>query len=99
MNRIACVVILFLAAVALAAPQREIINVEVVQVPVYVTAQGQAVRGLTQDNFQLFVNGKPQPIDYFDVVDFAALNSSPEGQRPDPRQRRLYLLVFDLVFT
>jgi len=99
MNRIACVVILFLAAVAIAAPQREITNVEVVQVPVYVTAQGQAVRGLTQNNFQLFVNGKPQPIDYFDVVDFAALNSSPEGQRPDPRQRRLYLLVFDLVFT
>lgn len=90
MNRIACVLFLFLAAVALAAPQREVTNVEVVQVPVYVTAQGQAVRGLTQDNFQLFVNGKPQPIDYFDVVDFAG---------PEPRQRRLYLLVFDLVFS
>lgn len=95
MNRIACVVFLFITAVALAAPQREITNVEVVQVPVYVTAQGQAVRGLGQDNFQLFVNGKPQPIDYFDVIDFARFDAS----RPDPRQRRLYLLVFDLVFT
>jgi len=98
MNRIACVVFLFLAASAVAAPpadiKRDATTVEVVQVPVYVAAQGHAVRGLTRDDFKLFVNGKPQPIDYFDVVDFAAADQS-----TDPRQRRLYLLVFDLLFS
>jgi VWFA-related protein len=97
MNRIACVVFLFLIASAVAAAERDTTTVEVVQVPVYVAARGDAVRGLTRDNFQLLVNGKPQPIDYFDVVDFAA----PEAASPrrDPRQRRLYLFVFDLVFS
>jgi VWFA-related protein len=80
---------------AFGAPQqRETATVEVVQVPVYVTSSGAAVRGLTRDDFALRVNGKRQPIDYFDVIDFAALSSE---QMRDPRQRRLYLLVFDLA--
>jgi VWFA-related protein len=68
--------------------------VEVVQVPVYIRRDAGSVRGLTRDNFDLRVNGKPQQIDYFDVVDFTAL--SPEQVR-DPRQRRLYVLTFDLA--
>jgi VWFA-related protein len=74
--------------------QRDTATVEVVQVPVSVTASGAAVRGLTRDDFSVRVNGKPQRIDYFDVIDFAALSSE---QLRDPRQRRLYLLVFDLA--
>lgn len=71
-------------------------TVEVVQVPVYVTAHGAPVSNLTRDNFRMFVNGKPQPIDYFDVVDFATL----AGEKArDPRERRLYLLVFDVTFS
>jgi VWFA-related protein len=80
-----------------AAPQtRERTIVEVVQVPVSVTAGGDAVRGLTRDDFTLRVNGKTQPIDYFDVIDFAALSNE---QLRDPRQRRLYVLTFDLPNT
>ena len=52
-----------------AAPQtRERTTVEVVQVPVSVTKDGSAVRGLTRDDFTLRVNGKAQPIDYKDTT-------------------------------
>jgi VWFA-related protein len=75
---------------------RESVTVQVVEVPVYVTADGAPVTSLTRENFRLFVNGKPQSIDYFDQIDFAAL--SPDQAR-DPRQRRMYMLVFDLNST
>lgn len=89
--------ILIITPFTFAAPQhRETTTVEVVQVPVYVTTAGASVRGLTRDDFELRVNGRPQNIDYFDVIDFAAL--SPEQTR-DPRQRRLYVLLFDLVYS
>jgi VWFA-related protein len=80
-----------------AAPQsRERTTVEVVQVPVSVTTDGSSVRGLTREDFTLRVNGKAQPIDYFDVIDFAAVSGQ---QLRDPRQRRLYVLAFDLPNT
>src|SRR4051794_21565027 len=80
-----------------AAPQtRDKTTVEVVQVPVSVTTGGSSVRGLTRDDFTLRVNGKAQPIDYFDVIDFAAVSNE---QLRDPRQRRLYVLAFDLPHT
>ena len=84
---------LTLIASAAFAQMRESVTVQVVEVPVYVTAGGAPVTDLTGDNFQLFVNGKAQPIDYFDRIDFAAL---PTERARDPRQRRLYMLVFDL---
>jgi VWFA-related protein len=75
---------------------RESVTVQVVEVPVYVSAAGEPVANLTRENFKLFVNGRPQAIDYFDQIDFAAI--APERAR-DPRQRRLYMLVFDLNQT
>lgn len=83
-----------LAAVSAVAQVRETTTVEVVEVPVYVTSKGAPVTSLTKDNFELFINGKRQSIDYFDKTDYAAL--SPE-QSHDVRQRRLYMLVFDLL--
>ena len=85
--------ILLLTLSLAAQPLREVTTVEVVEVPVYVTAGSVPLTGLTREHFQLFVNGKPQSIDYFDVVDFAGL-SAEEAQ--NPRQRRLYFLLFDL---
>jgi VWFA-related protein len=78
---------------------REKHTVELVEVPVYVSGPSGAVTGLSRDNFDLFVNGRPQSIDYFDVIDFSAIASADAGGSRDPRQRRLYLLVFDLVFS
>src|SRR4051812_18882016 len=92
--------IFFLIAVPVVAAQREVQNVEVVQVPVYVSTARGVVTGLTKDNFELFVNGKPQAVDYFDVIDFATIAPA-EGKdvRVDPRQRRLYVLLFDLFYA
>ncbi|HJQ39766.1 MAG TPA: VWA domain-containing protein [Thermoanaerobaculia bacterium] len=93
-RQVRAVALIALFASTLAAQSlREVTTVEVVEVPVYVTASGDPLTGLTRDQFRLFVNGKPQSIDYFDVVDFAGL--SPE-EAQNPRQRRLYFLLFDL---
>ena len=87
---------LLLASALGAQPLRESITVEVVNVPVYVHRGDTAVEGLTRENFELLVNGKPQAIEYFDVI----------GQ-PDPgataartmRERRLFMLIFDIAFS
>ena len=78
------------------ATHREVTTVEVVQVPVYVSVEGRAVTGLVKTDFELYVNGKRQTVDYFDIIDFAGL---PPAATSDPRQRRLYLLTFDLLFS
>src|SRR3954466_13930801 len=87
---------LTLVASAAFAQLRESVTVQVVEVPVYVTAGGAPVTGLGRENFRLFVNGKAQAIDYFDQIDFAAL---PAERARDPRQRRLYMLVVDVNAT
>lgn len=73
----------------------ETVNVEVIQVPVYVVgSDGIPIRGLTKGDFRLYVDGFEKPIDYFDAIDLAAPPKNAE-RRPE-RERRLYLLLFDL---
>ncbi|MEK6374047.1 MAG: VWA domain-containing protein [Acidobacteriota bacterium] len=92
--------LLLLVALPALAQVRESMTVEVVEVPVYVTTSaGKPVRGLTRDAFELFVDGKRQPIDFFDAVDFAAVPSPNESPARPLRERRLYLLLFDLSFA
>jgi VWFA-related protein len=78
------------------AAHREVATVEVVQIPVYISHDGRAVTGLTKNDFELYVNGERQTVDYFDTIDFAGL---PAEAASDPRQRRLYLLTFDMRFS
>lgn len=97
------VLLLSLFAAAEVVPQRleEQITVSVVEVPVHVSRFGSAVTGLTKDDFILTVNGKPQAIDYFDVVehkpqvvvetDAATVRAAVPLER-----RRLIVLLFDL---
>src|SRR5947207_3376436 len=101
MRRCVAPVLLLLAAVPLIAASRETHTVEVVQVPVYVTRGGTSIAGLTRDNFELFVNGKPRSFEYFDVVDFGAAGpqAGADAAPRDVRQRRLYVLLFDLVYS
>ncbi|HEY2092511.1 MAG TPA: VWA domain-containing protein [Thermoanaerobaculia bacterium] len=93
-----------LALPLLAQTHSESITVEVVDVPVYVYNANGALQNLTKDDFELFVNGKPQSIDYFDPLDFRAPAKS-EAAAPTPvaprdiRDRRLFLLIFDGAFT
>ncbi|HEY6138262.1 MAG TPA: VWA domain-containing protein [Thermoanaerobaculia bacterium] len=97
MRRIVALLLAALVSLPAFAAHREIQNVEVVQVPVYVSTALGAVTGLTRDNFELTINGKPQTIDYFDVIDFGKIAAN--GARVDPRERRLYVLVFDLFYA
>jgi VWFA-related protein len=70
------------------------VTVEVVDVPVFVSRNGAPVEGLTREDFELYVNGKRHPIDYFDVGSSRAVKEA-----GDLRERRLFLLLFDLAFT
>ena len=103
---------LFLAAVMLtvvlplsAQQLREEMTVNVVEVPVFVSKNGVAVKGLTKDDFELRVNGKVHPIDSFDVLEFnrqsdeqAKSTTVLTPSRP-LTQRRLMVLLFDLAHT
>lgn len=81
------------------AQVRESITVEVIDVPVYVVDRdGKPVRGLGRDAFALLIDGQSKPIEYFDVVDFGTGQQMPAAVRP-ARERRLYLLLFDLTFA
>jgi VWFA-related protein len=97
------------AAIVLAFPlfaqtHSESITVEVVDVPVYVYNANGALQNLKKDDFELYVNGKPQPIDYFDPIDFRAPAKTETAAVPaapprDIRDRRLFLLMIDCAFT
>ena len=68
------------------------VTVEVIDVPVFVARGDQPVTGLTRDDFEVFVNGKPQPIDSFEEI-------AARGEVPTLRDRRLFLLLFDITFS
>ncbi len=94
------IALLVACAFSARAQVRESMTVEVVQVPVYVTtSDGKPVTGLKKDAFQLSVDGHPQAIDYFDTFDFASATSEPPAIERPRRERRLYLLLFDLTFA
>jgi VWFA-related protein len=97
--------IVFLLAFGAGAQTHETITVQVVEVPVYVFGHGKPIRNLTRDDFELYVNGKRQTIDYFDPIEFSPATAAPSTQAEktvvapppaDPRDRRLFLLLFDL---
>jgi VWFA-related protein len=100
--------VLSLLASGATAQTRESITVQVVDVPVYVFSHGKPIRNLTKADFELFVNGKRQAIDYFDPIEFAPSVGAalPRAEKPlaaapaaDPRERRLFLLLFDLAYS
>lgn len=81
----------------------ETTSVIVVEVPVTVTSRdGQPVRGLTADNFQVLEGRKELPIVGFDVLDLGApagtVAARPVSSIP-PAARRHYLFLFDLLFS
>ena len=96
-RRVALFLFLF-ASLSTTAQHRESVTVEVVDVPVYVVSGKEPVRNLTRDDFELFVNGKRTAIEYFDTVGDAA-SPGGAGARPVLRERRLFVLLFDLAFT
>jgi VWFA-related protein len=96
--------ILLLLASGAAAQTHESITVQVVDVPVYVFSHGKPIRNLTKDDFELYVNGKRQTIDYFDPIELTTANAAAQvatavEQPADPRARRLFLLLFDTSYS
>jgi len=100
---LAPVALSFLLSFPVIAQVRESVTVEVIEVPVYVShADGTPLRGLSREAFELSVNGRAVPVEYFDAVDYgAAPAAAPASEAPhrDLRERRLYLLLFDLIFN
>ena len=76
-----------------------------VQVPVNVIARdGEAVRGLTQEDFQILDEGRPQTITGFRVIDLDQI--VPDDRRVietdygiPPAARRHFLFLFDLSYS
>lgn len=104
-----CLLLVFLSASAFAQRVQEEITVDVVEVPVHVTRRGKAVTGLTQDLFELYINGKRHPFEYFDVIDARGrklpeitpeVAAAEEAAVPNELQRRtLTVLLFDTSAT
>ena len=87
------------------------VSVDLVEVDAVVTDRdGGFVRGLTQDDFQIFEDGKPQPIAAFSTVDIPVERQQrplnlPEPIEPDVRSNerpfdgRIYVMVVDDLHT
>lgn len=94
---IAVVASSFLAVSSSAQRYDDRVTVNLVEVPVNVTDwKGAPVEGLTKADFELSVNGRPQPIDAFDVITDA--QDTPGASAPAQLQRRrLFVLLFDVM--
>jgi VWFA-related protein len=99
LRRILPLLVLLSAVTLVAQEYRDQVTVEVVDVPVYVYGDSGPIRNLTRDDFELYVNGKRQTIDYFDPIEESAQASPGAVTPPDPRNRRLFLFLFDFSFT
>jgi VWFA-related protein len=74
-----------------------------VEVPVQVVKDGEPVRGLTANDFDLYDGRKKVPITGFEVLDLAAAPAATPGAPPPPpvpvSARRHFLLLFDLSYS
>lgn len=87
--------LLFLVASAASAQVRESIEVRLVEVTVSVTdAQGNPVRNLKAEDFEVYDEGTKQTITNFDVVDYSV--PVPAAART-AAARRNFLLIFDVT--
>ena len=87
--------------VAQQARHSEVTEVVVVEVPVQVTKDGEPVRGLTADQFEVLDGRKRQDLIGFDVYDLSISEGAPSQevpQMPAAAQRR-FMLFFDLSFS
>jgi VWFA-related protein len=76
---------------------QETVKVHLVEVPVTVIDHdGNPIRGLKPENFELFDDGKRQKITAFDAIDFASTESVSAISPQNPNARRSFILVFDL---
>jgi VWFA-related protein len=79
----------------------EVTEVVVVEVPVQVIKDGEPVRGLTADQFEVLDGRKRQDLIGFDVYDLSAPGDEPSqtGSQLPAAARRHFMLFFDLSFS
>lgn len=98
MKAVRFAVLLIVAALPISA--QITVNVRAIEVPVTVVDRsGNAVRGLTAANFQVFDDGKPQTITSFDNIDFAVKHDVTAISPLNPNARRSFLLLFDIGYS
>ena len=109
------VLLLTLPLVAIAAPAAQTPTFEgssqvvAVEVPVNVVGRdGEPVRGLTADDFEVYDGSEKQKVTSFEVIDLKSLGTSaapaagglpPAPADLRPAARRHFLLLFDLSFS
>ena len=80
-------------------PASEVLTIDLVEVPVNVVDRvGNPVRGLTKENFEVYVDKKKIDLRSMETIDFA----SPESRSRyagSPAAHRSFLLVFDLGYS
>lgn len=91
-----------MAFATIAGAQRisETVQVTVIEVPVTVVDRdGNAVSGLTKENFEVTDDGKRVPIEYFEVLDMKKITAEAEQRNTPlpPAAHRNFLLLFDLA--
>jgi VWFA-related protein len=83
----------------------DVTDVVVVEVPVQVLRDGEPVRGLTADDFEIYEGRQKQAITGFEVLDLktqapsAATAGTPASPALPAAARRHFLLLFDLSFS
>jgi VWFA-related protein len=93
-----CALAVALAFSATAQKVAESVQVTIIEVPVTVVDRdGNPVRGLTKENFEVFDEGKKVPIEYFEVLDMKTVALQPESTPLSPVATRNFLLLFDLA--
>lgn len=108
-RRVTTLILLFFFSFSLLAQQAptlgETLEISIVNVDVFVTdKKGNRIHGLTQDDFEVYENGKPQPISNFAEyagnaettnVRVDAPAAGPAAAEPAPREQRTILLFFE----
>jgi VWFA-related protein len=99
---VALLLLLFVLPAASRDPLVEKARSLLVEVPVHVTIDGEPLRGLTIDNFEIYDRGKLQEINSLDVLDLSLLAGG-EADALAPHvslaARRHFLLLFDLTHS
>jgi VWFA-related protein len=99
-----CILGIFLLAQASPAAAQgqgfaETTEVVAVEVPVQVLRDGEPVRGLTAEDFEIYEGRKKMPVTGFEVVDLEVPATAARAEAVPAAARRHFLLLFDFSFS
>lgn len=95
----AAVLIAFAAVAAFGQKFEEKVTVSYIEVPVTVLRDGQPVRGLTRDHFEVSDDRGKRVVESFEAIDFASSQGATALSPLNPASRRNFLLLFDLSYS